>query len=188
MPESQGKRAERRAVYPGSFDPPTRGHLDIAERAKELFDLLYVAVLENAEKTPLFSAEERVSLLEGELSGRAGIRVVSFRGLTVDLARRLGARWIVRGIRSGAEAGREISMALSNRALSARAGSEAGAGWDASAERPDGPIETIFFPPRPELAFIESRLVREIAAGGGDLRAFVTPAVEEALRRKVRER
>ncbi|MGQ9592662.1 MAG: adenylyltransferase/cytidyltransferase family protein, partial [Planctomycetota bacterium] len=91
MAETEGRLSERRAIYPGSFDPPTRGHLDVVERARGLFDVLYVAVLENPAKAPLFTIEERVALLEGELAGRAGVRVVSFGGLTSDLARRLRA-------------------------------------------------------------------------------------------------
>lgn len=173
MAETEGRLSERRAIYPGSFDPPTRGHLDVVERARGLFDVLYVAVLENPAKAPLFTIEERVALLEGELAGRAGVRVVSFGGLTSDLARRLGARWIVRGLRSGGEAERELALARSNRAVG---GSE-----DLAA----GPLETVFLPARAEVSFIESRLVREIAAGGGDLRPFVTSKVEAALRRKV---
>lgn len=193
MPESERKDEELRALYPGSFDPPTRGHLDIVDRAARLFDLLYVAVLENSEKVPLFTLEERLNLLESELAGRTGVRVVSFRGLTADLARRLGARWIVRGVRSGLEAEREIAMARSNRVLSAGAMAvglpqEACASERSSDESAGWVVDTVFLPARPELAFIESRLVREIAAGGGDLRAFVTPAVGEALRRKFRER
>lgn len=176
MEEREGRLSERRAIYPGSFDPPTRGHLDVVERARGLFDLLYVAVLENPAKAPLFTIEERVELLEEELEGRGGVRVVSFRGLTVDLARRLGVRWIVRGLRSGTEAERELALARSNRAI--------GDPGDPSAEG----VETVFLPARAEISFIESRLVREIAAGGGDLQPFVTPKVEAALRRKLRGR
>jgi pantetheine-phosphate adenylyltransferase len=153
-------------VFPGSFDPVTRGHLDVIDRAAGLFERLVVAVVENPGKEPLFRPEERVALLRQELSGRPAIEVVSFRGLTVDLARSLGAGWIVRGLRSAEDAAAELPMALSNRHCG------------------EAPIETVFVPAGAEVAFIASRLVREIAAAGGRLEPFVTPAVEAALRRK----
>jgi pantetheine-phosphate adenylyltransferase len=145
----------------------TRGHLDVIHRASRLFDHLVVAVIRNPAKTPLFSAEERVDLLRGELSGIPGVEVISFEGLTVDLARRVGASWIVRGVRSAIDAEYELSMAHSNRVCGPL------------------PVETVLVPSSPDVAFVASRLVREIAAGGGKLRPFVTPAVEAAMRRKL---
>ncbi len=158
------------AVYPGSFDPPTRGHLDVIERALRLVDRLVVAVVANPGKSPLFTLEERLDLVReamGELDGAERVEVVSFEGLTVDLAHRLGARWLVRGIRSAADAAAELPMALSNRRCGAVE------------------IDTLFLPASAEVAFVASRLVREIAREGGRLDAFVTPVVERALREKL---
>lgn len=164
-------RGERKALYPGSFDPVTRGHLDIIERASRLFDRLVVGVLENPSKAPLFSAEERTALLRAALAevltDPARVEVVSFRGLTVDLAERLQAPWLVRGVRTGADAESELAMARTNRAIHERV------------------FETVLLAARPEHAFIASSHVREIAALGGDVRALVTPVVAEALRRKL---
>jgi pantetheine-phosphate adenylyltransferase len=159
------------AIYPGSFDPVTRGHLDIARRGAALFSRLHVAVVANPAKAALFSIEERLALLRGELdeliaAGR--VEVGAFSGLAVQLAGEKGARWILRGLRSSDDAAFELSMALSNR----RAGVEE--------------VETVLLPASPETSFIASRLVREIAAGGGELSAFVTPRVEKALREKLR--
>ena len=155
-----------RAIVPGSFDPVTLGHLDVIRRAARLFRKLHVGVIVNSEKEGCFSLQERMSLLEGELQDLEMVEVVSFSGLTVDLAARLGARWIVRGIRSAADAAYELPMALSNR----RSG--------------EHEIETILLPSSSDVAFISSRLVRQIAAGAGVLEPFVTPAVAQALRRK----
>ena len=157
---------ERRALYPGSFDPVTRGHMDVIERASRLFDRLFVGVVENPSKQALFSLEERVGLLRGEVAHLRNVDVVSFSGLTVDLAARLGARWIVRGLRSPADADGELAMAHTNRHSSS------------------SQVETVLLPASHEVAFIASSLVREIAAGGGRLAALVTPGVEKALRRK----
>jgi pantetheine-phosphate adenylyltransferase len=154
------------ALYPGSFDPVTRGHLDLIARAARLFARLHVGVLENPSKTPLFSAAERVALLEAETRGIGNVEVLSFGGLAVDAALKVGAAWIVRGLRSEADAAHEISMARSNRLCGARE------------------VETVFIPASANVAFISSTLVREIVAQGGKLAPFVTPAVEKALRAK----
>jgi pantetheine-phosphate adenylyltransferase len=164
-----GDLDDRKAVCPGSYDPVTWGHLDVIARAARLFDSLHVAVVANPSKSALFSLEERLALLRRELEGLdvpRKLEVVSFSGLTVDLARRLGARWILRGLRSSEDAGYELPMALSNR----RAGVVE--------------VETVFLAASPETAFISSTLVREIAANRGELTAFVPPAVEKALRGK----
>ena len=158
-------RAERIAVFPGSFDPVTRGHLDVIARAAALFDRLVVAVLVNPDKRPLLPEDERVALIAKETAALGNVEVRAFRGLVVHLAEEVGAGWIVRGIRSAADAAFELPMALSNRLCGRRE------------------VETVFIPTRAEHEFISSRLVREIAKGGGDLRPFVTPAVARALRR-----
>lgn len=156
--------ANDRALIPGSYDPVTRGHLDVIRRSALLFDSLFVAVVRNPEKSACFPVEERLALLRTELDGVAGVEIVAFDGLAVDLASRLGARWIVRGLRSAEDAGYELPMAHSNRVC----GREE--------------IETVFLPTSAGLAFISSRLVRQIATEGGELAAFVTPRVEAALR------
>tara|TARA_B100000949_G_C14122493_1_gene383174 strand:- start:207 stop:722 length:516 start_codon:yes stop_codon:yes gene_type:complete len=157
------------AVYPGSFDPVTRGHLEIIERARDLFDVLHVAVVANPSKECFFSSEERLDLLRTEtaaLGGRGRLEFSAFEGLTVQLAGKLGARWIVRGLRSGADLGYELPMALTNRDCA------------------EGEIDTVFLPAGPGTSFISSSLVREIAAAGGRLDSLVTGGVEEALRKK----
>ncbi len=158
------------ALYPGSFDPPTRGHFDLIERAARLFGRLEVTVITNPEKRSVFSAEERIALLEAGVADTGvadRVRVSSHVDrLTVALAAALGARWIVRGLRSAEDAGYELPMAHSNR----RCGPEE--------------IDTVFLPSSAEVSFISSTLVRQIAERGGRLEAFVTPAVEAALREK----
>jgi pantetheine-phosphate adenylyltransferase len=160
-------RAERIAVFPGSFDPVTRGHLDVIARAAALFDRLVVAVLANPDKRPLLPEDERVALIEKETEALGNVSARTFRGLVVHLAEEIDARWIVRGVRSASDAAFELPMALSNRICGRRE------------------VETIFIPTRAEYEFISSRLVREIARGGGDLRPFVTPAVARALKKRL---
>ncbi len=163
--------AEKRiAVYPGSFDPLTRGHLDLIRRGARLFDRLVVAVLVNPEKEPFLSEAERVELIAREVRSEPRVEVRAFGGLVAHLAAELGARWLLRGVRSAADLEFELPMAHSNHLLK-----EPG-------------VETVFLPARPELAFISSRLVREIARSGGDLRPFVTPGVAKLLAGKVRGR
>jgi pantetheine-phosphate adenylyltransferase len=159
---------QRRGLYPGSFDPVTRGHLDVIVRASRLFDRLYVGVVDNPSKAPLFTAQERAGLIRKALGDVSNVEVVTFSGLTVDLAARLGARWLVRGIRSSSDLGFEASMAHSNRIC--------GPGLKGA--------DTIFLASSPFYSFISSTLVKEIAAGGGDFDFFVPPAVAKALRRK----
>ena len=161
---------KRIAVYPGSFDPVTRGHLDVIERGLRLFDRLVVGVVVNLDKEPLLSEEERVDLLRKELAGEPRAEVRSFRGLVVDLAAEVGARWVLRGVRAEADFSSELPMALSNRALR------------------DPPVDTVFLPARHELAFISSRLVRDVARFGGDLKPFLTPRAAKALLGKMRGR
>lgn len=162
-------KAESIAVYPGSFDPVTRGHLEIIERARGLFDVLHVALVTNPAKESLFTSEERLDLLNSETAGLGGngkLKFCAFEGLTVQLAGELGARWIIRGLRSAADLAYELPMALSNRNCT------------------DGEIDTVFLPAGSQTSFISSSLVREIAAAGGRLDGFVTGRVEAALRKK----
>jgi pantetheine-phosphate adenylyltransferase len=167
---TKARGAVRRALYPGSFDPPTRGHLDVIERAAKLFDHVTVGVVANPAKSPIFSPAERVDLIRREIRRLGNVDVVAFSGLTVALAARLGARWLVRGLRSSADLDGELAMAHTNRAASAP------------------PVETVLVPARPEVSFISATFVREIASGGGRVDDLVTPDVASALRRKLARR
>lgn len=158
----------RRAVYPGSFDPITHGHLDVAERALRLFDELVIAVAASEAKHPLFSLAERVALVEASLhhlSERQRVRVVPFDNLLVEFARQQDAVAVVRGLRALSDFEYEFQLALLNRRLNAR-------------------IETIFLMPRGTYMAVSSRMIKEIAKLGGPIDAFVPDAVREALHRK----
>jgi pantetheine-phosphate adenylyltransferase len=155
------------AVYPGSFDPFTVGHLDIAERASELFDELVIAVVHNPNKTPMFSLVDRVELVEQTLSeaGLSGIRVVALEsGLLVDLCTDVGADVIVKGARSATDVDFEFPMAQINRELSG--------------------IETAILISAPELSHISSSLVRQLAQNGGDVRKYVAKPVQKLIEKK----
>ena len=152
----------RIAIFPGSFDPPTLGHLDVIHRASAMFDTVIVAVLENPSKQPAFSAAERVSMLRKASAGLGSVLVESFHGLLVDFARGRKATVIIRGIRSAADLDYERQMADTNRHL-----------YPA--------IDTIFLAPSPAVAHISSTLVRDIASHGGSVRGLVPDAVEAAL-------
>lgn len=155
------------AVYPGSFDPFTVGHLDIAERASELFDELVIAVVHNPNKTPMFSLVDRVELVEQTLSeaGLSGIRVVALEsGLLVDLCTDVGADVIVKGARSATDVDFEFPMAQINRELSG--------------------IETAILVSAPELSHISSSLVRQLAQNGGDVRKYVAKPVQKLIEKK----
>ena len=154
----------RIAVYPGSFDPITLGHLDVIGRATRLFDRLIVAVARNAEKSAMFPAGDRVRLIEASLSERTGVEVTTFSGLLVDFARRNGAAAIVRGLRAVTDFEYEFQMALMNRNLC-----------------PD--VETVFLTAREEFTYVSSRLIKEVASLGGDVSRMVPPPVADALRR-----
>ena len=157
----------RIAVYPGSFDPLTNGHLDIIRRASRLFDRLFVAVLENEGKAPLFSVHERMELIAGctrDLNG--GVEVHSFSGLLVDYMRRVEASVVVRGIRAVSDYEYELQMALMNREL-----------YDGA--------ETIFMVPTVEYTFVSSRLVKEVFRLGGDISHLVPAPVLDALRARL---
>ena len=154
------------AIYPGSFDPITNGHLDLIERGSKIFDELIVAVLHNAGKRPLFSLEERVEMLQEVVQHCPNVSVDTFDGLLVDYAVRRQARVILRGIRAISDFEYEMQMALMNRKL-------------------DPNLETVFMMPAVAYTFLSSRLVREVCQLGGDTRGLVPPVVEERLRSKV---
>jgi pantetheine-phosphate adenylyltransferase len=155
----------RKAIYPGSFDPVTNGHLDVIERARKLFDEVIVAVAHNDEKQPLFSLKERLDLL-GETAGEIdNVRIVQFKGLLVDFARAQKAGAVIRGLRAVSDFEFEFQMALMNRKL-------------------DAAVETIFLMPKEEYTYLSSRIVKEIARLGGDISSFVPTCVAKALNRK----
>jgi len=159
------KRRKRRAIYPGSFDPVTYGHIDLIRRALSLFDEVYVVVAENPEKNPLFRLEERVTLMKRAVGRLPGVWVESFDGLTVEYAKTRGARSIIRGLRATSDFDYEFQMALTNRELSKD-------------------IDTIFLMPSETHFYLSSKLIKEIAERGGDISTFVPPVAAEALRKK----
>ena len=154
------------AIYPGSFDPVTNGHLDLIERGEKMFDKLIVAVLKNVEKEPLFSVPERVDMLKEVTRHWESVEVDVFQGLLVDYARRRGAGVILRGIRAVSDYEYELQMALMNRKLEPR-------------------LETVFMLPGEPYSYLSAKLVREIAQLGGPLAGLVPPIVEQRLRAKV---
>lgn len=158
--------SDRTAVYPGSFDPPTFGHLDIIERAAKVFDVLIVAVIRNAEKNSLFSADERIEMLREMTAGLASVEVIHFSGLTVDLARERNAVALVRGLRAVSDFEYELTMAATNRKMN-----------------PD--CDTVSFMPAEQYMFISSRLVKEIAQLGGEVGQFVPETVVNRLKEKL---
>lgn len=158
-----------RAIYPGSFDPVTFGHLDIIERASLLFDNVIVAVSRNPMKNPLFSIKERVEMLRGVLALYPNVEVDSFEGLTVDYALQKKAKHIVRGLRVISDFESEFLMALTNKKLTCI-------------------VETIFLMTKAEYSFISSSTVKEVASFGGSLSCFVPPLVEERLKEKYTNR
>jgi pantetheine-phosphate adenylyltransferase len=157
----------KRAVYPGSFDPPTNGHLDIIRRSSRLFDGLVVAVLENEGKSPLFSLPERVELLRSVTAGIAGVEIQSFSGLLVNFLTKVDASVVVRGIRAVSDYEYELQMALMNRELSEDA-------------------ETIFMIPAVEYTYVSSRLVKEVCRLGGDVSNLVPPTVLSRLHERLK--
>jgi len=159
--------SERTAVYPGSFDPPTFGHLDIIERAAKVFDNLIVAVIRNSEKNSLFSADERIEMLQEMTAGIANVEVLQFSGLTVDLAKERKAVALVRGLRAVSDFEYELTMAATNRKM-----------------YPD--CDTISFMPEEQFMFVSSRLVKEIAQLGGEVDQFVPETVVKRLKEKLK--
>ena len=152
------------ALCPGSFDPPTNGHVDIVERAARLFDEVVVAVLHNPGKQALLAPAERVALLEAALAHVPGVTVLPHDGLLVDLARSVGAGVLVKGLRSTSDMGYELQMAHVNATLLPAA-------------------DTLFIAASPRWGFVSSSLVKEVARYGGDVSGFVPAPVAEALRR-----
>ncbi len=155
----------RIAIYPGTFDPPTRGHEDMIRRALGLADRVVVAVAINSAKQPLFSLPERLALLGTVIGEEPRIEITSFEGLLADYARKSRASMVVRGLRAAGDFEYELQMALMNRQLNPG-------------------LETVFLAPAAHLTFVSSTLVREVAQYGGNLGDLVHPAVAEALRRR----
>lgn len=166
MKSDAAQPASTVAIYPGSFDPPTMGHLDLIERGSRIFARLVVAVLRNAEKQPLFRSAERAAMLRACIGRMPGVEVCEFEGLLVDFADAIGARAVLRGIRAISDYEYEFQMAWMNRRLAPR-------------------IETVFMMPGEAHAYISSRLVREVAALGRDVTGMVPPLVERRLRAKL---
>jgi pantetheine-phosphate adenylyltransferase len=155
----------KRAIYPGSFDPITNGHLDVIDRASKLFDEVVVAVAGNDEKLPLFSLEERLDLLDRTIGKRNNLRIAQFDGLLVEFAAAQHASAVIRGLRAVSDFEFEFQMALMNRKL-------------------ESSVETIFLMPKEEYTYLSSRLVKEIARLGGDVSKFVPDVIGQALRNK----
>lgn len=160
----------RKALYPGSFDPITHGHLDVLRRAKRLFDTLIVAVVENPRKAPLFSAVERRGLVEAALAEEQvrGVKVTTYSGLLVECAKELGVVAVVRGLRATSDFDYEFQFALTNRDL-------------------NSDIESVFLMTAGQYSFLSSSLVKEIGQYGGDVSKFVPACVAKALQAKFRK-
>lgn len=154
------------AIYPGSFDPPTNGHLDLIQRGSNIFDELVVAILRNPDKDPLFSVNERRNMLEELTHDFKNVRVDTFDGLTVDYAARVKAHAVLRGIRALSDYEYELQMALMNRKLAPE-------------------LETVFMMPAEQYSYVSSRLVREVAHLGGRITELVPELVERKLREKL---
>ena len=154
------------AVYPGSFDPLTNGHVDIISRGARLFDRIIVAILVNAEKSPLFTVEERLDIARTVFRTLPNVEVDTFDGLLVDYVERRQAQVIVRGLRAVSDFEYEFQMALMNRRL-------------------NGKIETVFMMPAEQYSYISSRLIKEVFSLGGRVHGLVPDTVEERLRQKV---
>ena len=155
----------RRAIYPGSFDPVTHGHLDVIQRAGRIFDEVVVAVAHNEQKSGFFSVAERVEFLRDAVSGLENVRVAQFEGLLVEFARAEGANAVIRGLRAVSDFEFEFQMALMNRKL-------------------DPQVEAIFLMPREDYVYLSSRIVREIARHGGNVEAFVPASVALAFQKR----
>ncbi len=158
------------AVYPGSFDPITYGHIDIIERGSKLFDKVVVAILINPNKTPLFTVEERLEMIKKSLIHlpQDKIQISSFSGLLVDYVKKINAKAILRGIRAISDFEYEFQMALTNRRLLKK-------------------VDTVFMMPDERYSYLSANLVREIASFGGDISHFVPPHVEKKLKEKFKK-
>ncbi len=160
MPDEQ-----RFAIYPGTFDPITHGHLDIIQRATPLFDKVFVTLALNSDKSPLFSTDERLQMIRDSVQGIEGVEVTHFDGLLVNFAQEIGAKAIIRGLRAISDFEYEFQIALMNRKL-----------WHG--------IDTVFLMPDDKYTYLSSSIVREIARHGGDVSCFVTPGVASRLQEK----
>ena len=156
----------RRVLYPGSFDPVTNGHLDVAKRASKIFDEVLVAVAANSEKKALFSIGERMELFQTACKDIPNIKVITFKGLLVDAVDRFQADAVIRGIRAASDFEYEFQMALMNRELNSK-------------------CETLFMMTDPAYSFVSSRLIKEIAANNGEFASFVPPNVVDAIKKKL---
>jgi pantetheine-phosphate adenylyltransferase len=156
------------ALYPGTFDPPTNGHLDLIERGAKLFDRLIVAILNNPVKDPLFTVEERVEMLKESTAALKNVSVATFDGLMVEFARKQGVSAVLRGIRAISDYEYEFQMALMNRRLAPE-------------------IETVFLQPAGRYSFVSSRMLKEVFSFGGDVSGLVPPNVLKRLRSRMGE-
>ncbi len=157
----------KKAIYPGTFDPITNGHLDILERAIKVFDFIDIAVVKNVNKDPLFNAEERVEIIRECTKDILNVKVEKFDGLVVDFAQKVGASVIIRGLRALSDFEYEFQMALMNRHL-------------------DNDVDTVFFMPSEENTYLSSSMIREIVKFDGDISCFVPEYVKNKLIRKIR--
>ena len=158
-----------RAIYPGSFDPVTNGHIDIIKRAAAISDELIVGVLQNKAKTPLFSVEERVIMLREVTKNLKNVKIVTFEGLLIDFAAQMDAKVIIRGLRAITDFEYELQMSQTNRKLNAD-------------------IETLFLTTSLEYSFLSSTTVKEVASFGGDITQFVPEFVAEKITEKIKEK
>lgn len=154
------------AIYPGSFDPPTNGHLDLIQRGSKIFEELIVAILRNSEKTPMFSVAERREMLQQLTADLNNVRIDTFDGLMVEYAKSIDASCVLRGIRAVSDYEYELQMALMNRKI-------------------EPTLETVFMMPADKYSYVSSRLVREVAQAGGPVKGLVPEVVEEKLKQKL---
>lgn len=154
------------AIYPGSFDPPTNGHLDLIQRGSKIFEELVVAILRNSEKSPMFSLPERLEMLRELTADLSNVRIDTFDGLMVEYAKSINAICVLRGIRAVSDYEYELQMALLNRKI-------------------EPTLETVFMMPADKYSYVSSRLVREVAQLGGPVKGLVPEAVERKLREKL---
>ncbi|MDD5130765.1 MAG: pantetheine-phosphate adenylyltransferase [Candidatus Omnitrophica bacterium] len=157
------------ALYPGTFDPVTNGHIDLINRAHEIFSEVIVAVAHNPQKKPLFSFKERMAMLKKAVLGMDGVTVTHFDGLVVDFAHKMKAKVLIRGLRMLSDFEYEFQMALTNRKLSSD-------------------VETIFLMPHESYSYLSAKLIKEAAALGADISSFVPDFVEQALAKKLRRK
>jgi pantetheine-phosphate adenylyltransferase len=155
-----------KALYPGTFDPPTNGHIDLIQRGSKLFEHLTVGILKNPIKNPLFTVEERVEMLQESTAALSNVSVATFDGLMVDFARQLGAAAVLRGIRAISDYEHEFQMALMNRRLAPE-------------------IETVFLQPAGRYSFVSSRMLKEVVSFGGEVTGLVPPNVLKRLRSRI---